>query len=117
MSDDERVVPAELREFASLMVDELIATVRVKMDAGEGLTLGDQKLLLEQLIKDRARADRAVPSRSNDEIVEVLEMCAWQLEYIASPPLYEFVPGALAIQCDIKAKKARTLLSKLKEQG
>lgn len=45
----------ELREFASVMVDEVIARTRVRLGEGQPLSLADQKHLLDQLIKDRAR--------------------------------------------------------------
>jgi hypothetical protein len=47
----------------------------------------------------------------NNTLREALEMTAWQLEEVAAPHMREYVPGALAIQCDIKAKKAREALS------
>lgn len=45
----------ELREFASLMVDEVIAKVRIQLDEGQPLALADQKHMLAQLIKERER--------------------------------------------------------------
>lgn len=45
----------EFREFASLLVDEVIARVRIQLDAGEGLSIEDQRHMLEQLITERKR--------------------------------------------------------------
>lgn len=50
-----RSAPRELQDFADLMVDEVIARVRVQLEAGQSLTIHDQKCMLEQLIKDRER--------------------------------------------------------------
>jgi len=53
---------AELREFASLMVDEVIARTKVQLEAGNGLSVADQLLMLEQLIIERKRQARATPA-------------------------------------------------------
>lgn len=45
----------EVRDFASLMVDEVIARTRLQLDAGIGLSVEDQRNLLDQLVKDRER--------------------------------------------------------------
>ncbi len=42
---------------------QIIARVRVQLDRGEGLTIGDQRLMLEQLIKDRERGSRVAPKQ------------------------------------------------------
>jgi hypothetical protein len=55
-----------LREFASLMVDEVIAKVRIQLDEGQPLSLADQKHLLNQLIKDRALVVTPAPSDQAD---------------------------------------------------
>lgn len=66
-------VPAgELRDFASLMVDEVIAKVRMQLDAGESLSVADQRLMLEQLIVERKRlhATPTPPIEGRDADVE-----------------------------------------------
>lgn len=50
-------------------------------------------------------------------IIDALEMCAFQLEQIAAPHMHGSVPGALAIQCGIKAKKAREIIAALPKAG
>lgn len=50
-----------MEDFASLMVDEVIAKLRLQLEAGEPLTLNDQKVVIDQLIKERARIATARP--------------------------------------------------------
>jgi dihydrofolate reductase (trimethoprim resistance protein) len=71
-----------LSDFASLMVDEVIAKVRIQLDAGEGLSVVDQRALLEQLIVERKRALAAIPTTdatfSLGERVEKISGSSWR---------------------------------------
>ena len=73
----------ELTEFASLMVDELIARVRKMLDEGQPLSLHDQKCLLEQLASDRSKLGLAKPEPSAAGLVEELLREARDLALIA----------------------------------
>ena len=48
-------VSEQLRDFASLMVDEVIAKTRLRLDAGESISVEDQRHLLDQLVVERKR--------------------------------------------------------------
>jgi hypothetical protein len=56
------LIPDELRDFASLMVDEVIAKARAQLTAGVSLCVADQLLMLEQLTKERDLLARATPA-------------------------------------------------------
>lgn len=43
------------QEFAGLMVDEMIATLRAQVREGNPLSLFEQQCVLEQLVKERGR--------------------------------------------------------------
>lgn len=59
----------ELRDFASLMVDEVIAKTRLQLQSGVGLSVADQIHLLDQLIVERARlAHTARPDAHSDDV-------------------------------------------------
>lgn len=45
----------ELRDFADLMVDEVIAKVRIQLAEGQPLSLADQQHMIEQLARERSR--------------------------------------------------------------
>jgi len=53
---------ADLQDFASLMVDEVIAKTKIQLDPGKGLSVADQRLMLEQLIVERRRNAKALPT-------------------------------------------------------
>lgn len=62
-----RPVPFELSEFASVLADEVIGRVRNLLEQGKPLSIEDQKLLIEQCVKDRKRASLSSPGRTELE--------------------------------------------------
>lgn len=72
---------AELRDFASLMVDEVIARTKVQLEAGNGLSVADQLLMLGQLIVERKRNALSTLSadaiRQGEGIEGVVRVAVW----------------------------------------
>jgi hypothetical protein len=58
-------VPFELQELAAALNDELLVRVRTMLEEGQTLSRADQRLLVEQCIKDRKRAGRPTLNESN----------------------------------------------------
>lgn len=70
-------VSQHLQDFADLMVDELIATVRDQLERGIGLSVDDQKHMLEQLVTDRDRRFAALSRPSPSPVTELEGLVKW----------------------------------------
>lgn len=116
-------VPAgELRDFASLMVDEVIAKVRIQLDAGESLSVADQRLMLEQLIVERKRlhATPTPPIEGRDADVERVEVVAKAMAPLAWHPLEPRLHGSPVARRQAQEmwrKHARTAIAALQALG
>jgi len=79
---------------------------------GESLPLCNARAAIPAL--EAAIRDAAHPAPTDADVqrvAEALQMCVWQLEEIAAKHMRDVVPGALAIQCGIKAKIARAAIA------
>lgn len=79
------IIPAELQDFANLMVEEILAKLRVKINNG-GWTIDEQREVLdcvvaEQEVKHRLRVENAsLRKQLEDARSEALEEAAKKLE-------------------------------------
>ena len=82
-------IPPELQDFASLMVEEILAKLRVKINDG-GWTIDEQREVLdcivaEQEVKHRLRADLATLRKQLENAREAEEIANLR-DYITNAP-------------------------------